>query len=589
MDSRIHRSPKARNSFQPTTLWSWFGRDFCNIGRGDGSPEACFVCGTAWIVAGAFSVARQACITEVKSSSFPSFGVFGCLCFLDFEKFEERKFVVGCWSSNCQHTTWINVGHWHPRLNALPAPLVAAPPVPRAELASSPQHALQVTPSEEPTLSRPSGDQEPREKPVADAAARLWLVASGVSFEDVMVKCPGFKGFQEPLPAAFDADDFCEGLLHAIDGLTGSQAAYLVDEARCGQRSVSLDLWKGVLRETSSCVEAAMDLLQLIAGEELGWLVEQLAAMGHISLQHTQLVSLLAHKCPSTTWGLMDEFLRLLDPDGQGVPARPIAKLLSKRAEAYWRSQMQSPSERPTHGLQDQLAHKPDLPDALEQDSFVAPESLAARQLISALLCLIRAGEFHLDEVVGQLDAAAIWVSERKPALWCAPLAQPATIAGILEGDREGTCRALQLWQSLHLPTSASAAVMALRSLSTLEHTSGQVRLRAENPIRSLAQDPQISNQPSTRDVFQALLSIAFGPEQLRSRLRTACGTVGPNHVHLDQFTSALQRAGVIMASADLLEAHLTWWTWLKMCLTHLCLLSYFNLSCPTQVLSQVG
>lgn len=55
--------------------------------------------------------------------------------------------------------------------------------------------------------------------------------------------------------------------------------------------------------------------------------------------------------------------------------------------------------------------------------------------------------------------------------------------------------------------------------------------------------------------MFQALLSVGMGPEQLRSRLRTWCGTDGPNKVYLDQFAACLQRSGVIMAAADLLEA----------------------------------
>ena len=109
--------------------------------------------------------------------------------------------------------------------------------------------------------------------------------------------------------------------------------------------TVSIDLWKGVFREASARVEAAIDLLQQIIGpEELGWLVEQLAALGMFaSLQNTQLVALLAQKrsWQGPRWGMVEEMLSLLDPAGTGeVPARPLARLLSKRAEAFWQNQV---------------------------------------------------------------------------------------------------------------------------------------------------------------------------------------------------------------------------------------------------------
>lgn len=198
-------------------------------------------------------------------------------------------------------------------------------------------------------------------------------------------------------------------------------------------------------------------------------------------------------------------------------------------------------------------------------DGFVAPQLFAARQLISALLCLIRAGELDVNLVAEQLDAAAVQVSDRKPILWCSSSPEPVALAGILETDAEGTSRALEVWQALHLPTSASAAVQALKSLSSVESVEGALpRLRAQNIIQELVHSgfgglpPQSLQTPGLfGHFFQALLSIGMGPEQLRSRLRTSCGTAGKNKVYLDQFAACLQKSGVVMAWADLLEA---WW-----------------------------
>ncbi|CAK9054251.1 Uncharacterized protein SCF082_LOCUS29475 [Durusdinium trenchii] len=445
------------------------------------------------------------------------------------------------------------------QLTSLPAPL-ATPD------SAAPQDATQVSQIhlselEGSTAARPAWPGWPASSPKpTDTSADLVLVASAVSFEDVMARCPGFNSLEE-IPKAFDFDHFCEGLLGAVDGLTAQQAARLAAEAKCGQSTVSLDLWKGVLRETFSRIEAAMNLLQeVIGGDGLGWLVEQLASFGHTSLQNTQLVALVAQKRRAAIpWQLMEECLKLLDPSGQGIAARPVAKLLSKRAEAYWLARHEQVHRARAADPVHQASGSPG------EASFVAPESPAARQLISALLCLIRSGELDINEVAQQLDAAAIRVSERKPALWCSPLPEPVAVANILEGDAEGTLKALEVWQSLHLPTSVSAAVMALRSLtkassSASPSSSGTLpRLRASESIRRMAQNQVPTAGPRSEDLFRALLSIAMGPEQLRSRLRSACGTVGSNRVHLDQFADTLQKAGVIMASADLLEVGRLW------------------------------
>eukprot|EP00435_Cladocopium_sp_Y103_P054695 s2078_g17.t2 len=284
------------------------------------------------------------------------------------------------------------------------------------------------------------------------------------------------------------------------------------------------------------------------------------------SLQNTQLVALLAQKrsWQGPTWGMVEEMLSLLDPAGTGeVPARPLARLLSKRAEAFWQNQV-ADATAPTAPT----AHVPFTPvtsNANATNGFVAPQLFAARQLISALLCLIRAGELDVNLVAEQLDAAAVQVSDRKPILWCSSSPEPVALAGILETDAEGTSRALEVWQALHLPTSASAAVQALKSLSSVECVEGALpRLRAQNIIQELVHGdfgglpPQSLQTPgSLGHFFQALLSIGMGPEQLRSRLRTSCGTAGPNKVYLDQFAACLQKSGIVMAWADLLEA---WW-----------------------------
>lgn len=398
-------------------------------------------------------------------------------------------------------------------------------------------------------------------------AATLWLAASGISVEALLAECHSLErsdGYSSILstPSTLDLEDFCQGLLKTVDGLTPHQAELFAAEAKCGVNTVSIDLWKGVFREASARVEAAIDLLQQIIGpEELGWLVEQLAALGMFaSLQNTQLVALLAQKrsWQGPRWGMVEEMLSLLDPAGTGeVPARPLARLLSKRAEAFWQNQ-----------VADATAHVPFPPvplNANAADGFVAPQLFAARQLISALLCLIRAGELDVNLVAEQLDAAAVQVSDRKPILWCSSSPEPVALAGILETDAEGTSRALEVWQALHLPTSASAAVQALKSLSSVECVEGALpRLRAQNIIQELVHSgfgglpPQSLQTPGLfGHFFQALLSIGMGPEQLRSRLRTSCGTAGKNKVYLDQFAACLQKSGVVMAWADLLEA---WW-----------------------------
>ena len=398
----------------------------------------------------------------------------------------------------------------------------------------------------------------------SDSSATLWLAASGISVEMLLAECRSFEREEYSIltPATLDLEDFCQALLKTVDGLTPRQAELLAAEAKSGASTVSLDLWKGVFREASARVEAAIDLLQEVIGpEELGWLVEQLAALGFVSLPHTQLVALFAQKRPwqGPTWAMIEEMLRLLDPAGQGeVPARPLARLLSKRAEAFWQNQAakgHGPSATAPNSNEG-FAHETD------RRGFVAPQLFAARQLISALLCLIRAGELDVKFVAEQLEKAAGQVSKRKPTLWCSSAPEAVALAAILENDAEGTSVALEVWQGLHLPTSASAAVQALKSLSNVEYVEGALpQLSAQNVIQELVHSGfgRKSLSPlfvvETTSVFQSLLSIGMGPEQLRSRLRTSCGTAGLNKVYLDQFAACLQKSGVIMAWADLLEA----------------------------------
>ena len=280
------------------------------------------------------------------------------------------------------------------------------------------------------------------------------------------------------------------------------------------------------MREATARIEAAIDLIEDVIGvSELGWLVEQLASMGQASLQANQLVMLLSRRSPSLSWGLMEEILKLLDPKSLGVPARPLAKLLSRRAEANWR-----PKE----------AH---LSEPLEVNEVAMAELPAAQQLISALLCLIRAGDLELDFVADQLDSVAMQVSERN-LLWGST--KLTAVSAIIEADPSGTSQVVELWQRLHLPSSATAAVAALRSLSMSEAG----RLRAQQPIRALIGKVSWS-KPHVEDIFRSLLAVGMGPEELRSRLRC----MGGAHVHLSDFAKVLQKAGVIMAIADVLEA----------------------------------
>ena len=175
---------------------------------------------------------------------------------------------------------------------------------------------------------------------VDSTAATLWLAASGISVEALLAECHSLErsdGYSSILstPSTLDLEDFCQGLLKTVDGLTPHQAELFAAEAKCEVNTVSIDLWKGVFREASARVEAAIDLLQQIIGpEELGWLVEQLAALGMFaSLQNTQLVALLAQKrsWQGPRWGMVEEMLSLLDPAGTGeVPARPLARLIEK-------------------------------------------------------------------------------------------------------------------------------------------------------------------------------------------------------------------------------------------------------------------
>ncbi|CAJ1395301.1 unnamed protein product [Effrenium voratum] len=370
-----------------------------------------------------------------------------------------------------------------------------------------------------------------------DADACLWLVASGVSAEEVLqgaaaatppLRSGGRTNFAVPL------EDFCAALARKVPELTSQQALQLAQQAMAGpgESKVSGDLWRGLLRELSARVGAALDLLQEgIGGEELGWFAEQLTALGRKRVQKSELAALVGQKA-LPRWDLLDEVLRLLGASAS-LPAAPLARLAARRAEDFWRSRAAA-------------AEAPEAEEAEEAEEECQGRTHVdspATQLISGLLCLITAGELEVEEVVKQLDAAALEVSEAQPRLWCA--SDDVSLARILEDSNSVGC-VLRAWQALRLPTSSSAAVGALRRLGTVEKN----RLR----VRHLADEQ--GGRPSAR-VFLALLAVGLGPQQLGSRLRTFCATAGAgagNEVHLDQFSSCLQQAGVAMAWADVLN-----------------------------------
>ncbi|CAE8618074.1 unnamed protein product, partial [Polarella glacialis] len=104
--------------------------------------------------------------------------------------------------------------------------------------------------------------------------------------------------------------------------------------------------------------------------------------------------------------------------------------------------------------------------------SFSPPTLPAAKQLLLALLCLITAGELTVEDVATQLNAAVATAFAGRPNLWCFSsdddeAGQAAWLAGILEVERQGVAATVAAWQALRLPTAASAAVAALRSLAS--------------------------------------------------------------------------------------------------------------------------
>ena len=302
-----------------------------------------------------------------------------------------------------------------------------------------------------------------------ETSSCLWLVASGISADEVLAEArrPHQKPGRARSPlSTLELDELCEALMRAVEGLAPKHAVLLASKAKCGQRMVSTDLWKGVVLEVSARLEAALDLLQQEVGcDALGKLAEQLAALGvEASLRHGELAAALTqHASRGPRWGLMDELLRLLDPSSAGVlPARPLAKLVARRAETLRKAEEPRSAE--------------ETMEADRNEPFRAPSLPAARQLLSAFFCLLRAGEVRLQEAANLLDAAAKEVSRKQPSLWCSKGSEEAVLAGILETDKAGILEVVKAWQTLRLPTSASPAAAALRSLAQLENSELRVR-----------------------------------------------------------------------------------------------------------------
>ncbi|CAJ1355892.1 unnamed protein product [Effrenium voratum] len=291
-----------------------------------------------------------------------------------------------------------------------------------------------------------------------DADACLWLVASGVSAEEVLqgaaaatppLRSGGRTNFAVPL------EDFCAALARKVPELTSQQALQLAQQAMAGpgECKVSGDLWRGLLRELSARVGAALDLLQEgIGGEELGWFAEQLTALGRKRLQKSELAALVGQKA-LPRWDLLDEVLRLLGASAS-LPTAPLARLAARRAEDFWRSRAAA-------------AEAPEAEEAEEAEEECQGRTRVdspATQLISGLLCLITAGELEVEEVVKQLDAAALEVSEAQPRLWCA--SDDVSLARILEDSNSVGCvlRAWQAWlaqRSAQWPTGTEGSLFS--------------------------------------------------------------------------------------------------------------------------------
>ena len=331
-----------------------------------------------------------------------------------------------------------------------------------------------------------------------ETSSCLWLVAAGISADDVLAEAR--RQHQKPGSArsplgSFELDELCEALMRTVEGLTPKHAVLLASKAKCGQRMVNTDLWKGVVLEVSARIEAALDLLQQELAEagcdalgKLAALAEQLAALGlEASLRHGEFAAALAqHASRGPRWGLMEELLRLLDPSSAGVlPARPLARLVARRAETLRKAEPRGP--RPAEEAMEAARRK--------DEPFRAPSLPAARQLLSAFFCLLTAGELRLLEACRCLDTAAKEVSRRQPSLWCSRGSEEAVLAGILETDTTGTLEVVKAWQTLRLPTSASPAVAALRSLAQLENSELRVReakLQEAMALSDLSPDPML-------------------------------------------------------------------------------------------------
>ncbi|CAE8592646.1 unnamed protein product, partial [Polarella glacialis] len=185
---------------------------------------------------------------------------------------------------------------------------------------------------------------------------------------------------------------------------------------------------------------------------------------------------------------------------------------------------------------------------------------------------LFRAGKSV--DVATQLNAAVATAFAGRPNLWCFSsdddeACQAAWLAGILEVERQGVAATVAAWQALRLPTAASAAVAALRSLASpiqdgARHLGLEVKedtvLQALQAYRNGWLQPQEGafdtmqrpEAPKLRaELFQALMFASSGPDQLASELRVAADR---GLLPLDGFARILHGFGLPIAQADLLE-----------------------------------
>lgn len=118
---------------------------------------------------------------------------------------------------------------------------------------------------------------------------------------------------------------------------------------------------------------------------------------------------------------------------------------------------------------------------------FAFPSHEGARRLLRGLLTLVLGGSLSVREVVRVLDSAAQKVSDHCPRLWQPLVQAPTWLAQVLESDSFGVAVATAAWQALHLRTSSTAAVVALRSLATPEGDRGGLRV-TEATVRNALQ-----------------------------------------------------------------------------------------------------